>query len=199
MRTKAEKIKDFFHQFSSTDRVLVVISADPDAIASAMAVGRLLSRKVEGITISNVNPIDRPDNLAMIRLLKVALVPFEDIKLSRFTKVVIVDSQPCHHKLMAGLKPHVVIDHHPDTAPRAPFTDIRTKYGATATILTEYLRAAQDHSAHQPGDCALPRHQDRHRQLQAPDADRGHRGFSVSLPVRQHCARAPNRSGRTAL
>jgi nanoRNase/pAp phosphatase (c-di-AMP/oligoRNAs hydrolase) len=130
-------------QFSGSDQVLTVISADPDAIASAMAVSRLLWRKVDGITIAAVNPIDRPDNLAMIRLLRVNLVPMGEIRREEFSKVVIVDSQPSHHELMAELKPHVVIDHHPDTDPRAPHTDIRPKYGATATIMFEYLRAAR--------------------------------------------------------
>ncbi len=129
--------------FTGTDQVLTVISADPDAIASAMAVSRLLWRKVDGVTIASVNPIDRPDNLAMIRLLRVNLVPFGDIKRDKFSKIVIVDSQPNHHELMADLKPQAVIDHHPDTDPKAPHTDIRPKYGATASILTEYLRAAR--------------------------------------------------------
>ena len=141
--TTAEKISEFFKQFSGADRVLVIISADPDAIASAMAVGRLLWRKVDSVTISCVNAIDRPDNLAMIRLLKVALVPFAQLQLDSFTKTVIVDSQPSHHTLMARSRPQVVIDHHPDTGCRAPFTDIRPTYGATASILTEYLRAAR--------------------------------------------------------
>ncbi len=139
----AEKVKEFYKQFSGTDQVLVLISADPDAIACAMAVSRLLWRKVDGVTLSHVNPIDRPDNLAMIRLLKVSLLPFDKVQRDRFTKLVIVDSQPSHSELMAGLAPQVVIDHHPDTNYKAPFTDIRPNYGATATILTEYLRAAR--------------------------------------------------------
>jgi nanoRNase/pAp phosphatase (c-di-AMP/oligoRNAs hydrolase) len=141
--TTAEKISEFFKQFSGADRVLVVISADPDAIASAMAVGRLLRRKVDSVTISCVNAVDRPDNLAMIRLLKVTLVPFAQLPLDTFTKTVLVDSQPSHHELMTRARPQVVIDHHPDTGCRALFTDIRPTYGATATILTEYLRAAR--------------------------------------------------------
>jgi nanoRNase/pAp phosphatase (c-di-AMP/oligoRNAs hydrolase) len=37
-----------------------------------------------------------------------------------------------------------VIDHHPEVAPvRARFRDIRPAYGATSTILTEYLRAVE--------------------------------------------------------
>jgi len=44
---------------------------------------------------------------------------------------------------MAKLNPHVIIDHHPDSGLKAPFVDIRPQYGATATILTEYLQAAK--------------------------------------------------------
>jgi nanoRNase/pAp phosphatase (c-di-AMP/oligoRNAs hydrolase) len=123
--------------------VLVVINADPDAIASAMAVSRLLWRKVANVTISHVNIINRPDNLTMIRLLDVTLVPFEQVQMDQFNRFVIVDSQPDHNEQMARLNPHVIIDHHPDSGCKAPFVDIRTQYGATATILTEYLQAAK--------------------------------------------------------
>ncbi len=40
-------------------------------------------------------------------------------------------------------EPDVVIDHHPDTGVKASFTDIRPEYGANASIMTEYLRAAK--------------------------------------------------------
>ena len=142
-RSSADRLQEFFKQFSSSDRVLVVISADPDAIASAMAVSRLLAGRTAGVTIATVNQVNRPDNLAMIRLLKVPLVAFSDVRTEPFAKWVIVDSQPKHNERMAELRPQVIIDHHPDTGYRAPFTDIRPTYGATATILTEYLRAAR--------------------------------------------------------
>jgi nanoRNase/pAp phosphatase (c-di-AMP/oligoRNAs hydrolase) len=138
-----EKLRRFYDQFSGNDHVLVVINADPDAIASAMAVSRLLWRKVANVTISHVNIINRPDNLTMIRLLDVTLVPFEQVQMDQFNRFVIVDSQPDHNEQMARLNPHVIIDHHPDSGCKAPFVDIRTQYGATATILTEYLQAAK--------------------------------------------------------
>ncbi len=142
-RSVPEKIRRFYDQFSGNDHVLIVINADPDAIASAMAVSRLLWRKVLNVTISHINTINRPDNLAMIRLLGVTLVPFEEIEVDQFSRVVIVDSQPDHNELMAELKLDVIIDHHPESGAKAPFLDIRPHYGATATILTEYLRAAK--------------------------------------------------------
>lgn len=138
-----EKLRRFYDQFSGHDHVLVVINADPDAIASAMAVSRLLWHKASTVTISHVNIINRPDNLTMLRLLKVSMLPFGDVDLARYDKIVIVDSQPDHNEFMAQLSPDIIIDHHPETNARAPFSDIRPHYGATATILTEYLRAAK--------------------------------------------------------
>jgi len=142
-RSIPEKLRRFYDQFSGNDHVLIMVNADPDAIASAMAVSRLLWRKVLSVTISHINTINRPDNLAMLRLLRVTLVPFEEIEVDQFSRVVIVDSQPDHNEYMAELKPDVIIDHHPDSGAKAPFLDIRPHYGATATILTEYLRAAK--------------------------------------------------------
>jgi len=142
-RSIPEKLRRFYDQFTGNDHVLIMINADPDAIASAMAISRLLWRKVLQVTISHINTINRPDNLAMIRLLGVTLVPFEEIDVDQFSRVVIVDSQPDHNEHMAQLNPDVIIDHHPDSGAKAPFMDIRPQYGATATILTEYLQAAK--------------------------------------------------------
>jgi len=139
----AEKLRRFYDQFSGEDNVLIIINADPDAIASAMAVKRLLWRKVSGVTISNINIIKRPDNIAMIRLLGVELVPIKDIVKDCFTRFVIVDSQPDHNEIFAEFPPDVVIDHHPETDVHANLSDIRPKYGATASIMTEYIRAAK--------------------------------------------------------
>ncbi len=141
--SNSEKLRRFYDQFSGNDHILVVINADPDAIASAMAVSRLLWRRVTSVTISHVNMINRPDNLTMLKLLGVSLVPHTDIDLSQYGKVVIVDSQPDHNEFMNKLEPDIIIDHHPDSGVKAPYLDIRPNYGATASIMTEYLRAAR--------------------------------------------------------
>lgn len=140
----SERIRSFYNQFSGNDQVLILINADPDAIASAMAAKRLLWRKVAGVTISNINVIKRPDNVAMVRLLDVPLVHVDEIgPPERYTRVMIVDSQPDHAPAFDKFPPHLVIDHHPRTSLDAPFVDVRPEYGATATILTEYIRAAK--------------------------------------------------------
>jgi nanoRNase/pAp phosphatase (c-di-AMP/oligoRNAs hydrolase) len=139
-----ERIKRFYACFNSDDRILIPINADPDAIACAWAVKRLLWRKVANVTISNVNVIERPDNLTLIRLIGITITPFKKIDPNRFNRVVMVDSQPDHHETLSKMKPHVIIDHHPVGPTIHPcYCDIRPKYGATASILVEYLRAAR--------------------------------------------------------
>jgi nanoRNase/pAp phosphatase (c-di-AMP/oligoRNAs hydrolase) len=143
-QTPKERLKRFYDQFKSEDRVLIPINADPDAIASAMAVKRLLWRKTATVTIANINEIKRPDNLTMIRLIGVPLLPIKNVDPKGFNCVVMVDSQPDHHKYLAAFAPQVIIDHHPiGNYAKAPFMDIRPKYGAAASILVEYLRAAK--------------------------------------------------------
>lgn len=139
----SEKLHRMYSQFSCDDHVLIVINADPDAIASAMAMKRLLWRKVASISICSINVVSRPDNLAMIRLLGVTIKHMDKVNKKSFNRFVIVDSQPDHNEAFLKIKADVVIDHHPETDVRAPFSDIRSNYGATASIMTEYLRAAR--------------------------------------------------------
>ena len=112
-------------------------------MASAMALKRLVWRQVSATTIAHINTITRPDNLAMIRLLKLDMVPIHKVNTSQFTRFAIVDSQPSHNESFDGINFDIIIDHHPNTSAKAPFTDVRPNYGATSTIMTQYLRAAK--------------------------------------------------------
>ncbi len=142
--TPRERVKRFYDQFKGEDRVLIPINADPDAIASALAVKRLLWRKTTSVTIAHINEIKRPDNLAMIRLIGAPLLPIKSVDPKGFNSIVMVDSQPDHHKDLAAFAPQVIIDHHPmGNCAKAPFIDIRPNYGAAASILIEYLRTAK--------------------------------------------------------
>jgi nanoRNase/pAp phosphatase (c-di-AMP/oligoRNAs hydrolase) len=144
VKSRRRILQGFTKVFSSKDRVLITIHADPDSMASAMAVKRLLWRKVTSVTIARTNKIKRIDNRTMVRLLNIPLVRMDEVDGSHFSKTVLVDGQPHHHESFADFTYDVVIDHHPLATPlKVPFSDIRPGYGATATILTEYLRAAK--------------------------------------------------------
>ncbi|MDY0162135.1 DHH family phosphoesterase [Desulfobotulus sp.] len=141
--SSAERLRRFYACFAGEDQVLILINADPDAMASAMAVKRLLWRRVAGVTIAHVNDIQRPDNLSMVRLLGIRMIHFRDLPHWRYRRIVLVDSQPDHHECFALFRPDVLIDHHPESCVVGRFCDVRPKYGATASMLTEYLRAAR--------------------------------------------------------
>ena len=136
-----EQLKKFFSLFTGTSKVLVVINADPDAIASAMAVKRLLWRKVHEVVIAYFNKISRPDNLAMIEYTESELVSLNDIRKEDFNTFVVVDSQPDHNERFLEFNYDAIIDHHPLTSDKATFADIRPEYGACSTIMTEYLKS----------------------------------------------------------
>ncbi len=144
-RSKRDLLDKFYAQFSSKDQVLVTIDPDPDAIASALAVRRLLWRKVQSTTIGMIRPIRRLNNVTMVRLLKLPLTLLNNkTDLSVYDKFVLVDAQPVHNELFQKLSYGVVIDHHPMTHPvDAPFKDVRSDYGSTSTILISYLKAAK--------------------------------------------------------
>lgn len=141
-------LKAFFKIFHGDDRVLIVINADPDAIASAVAVKRLLWRRVSNVVVAAVNHIKRPDNLQLIEILKLKLEPLASLDVSTFSRLVMVDSQPHHHLDTINLPFEVVIDHHPPVAfctqQKIPaLVDIRADFGATATLMVGYLKAAK--------------------------------------------------------
>jgi nanoRNase/pAp phosphatase (c-di-AMP/oligoRNAs hydrolase) len=87
--------------------------------------------------------VTRPENLAMIRILDIQIdrINYEDLRRGG-AKLALVDVQPPYFERSLG-KVDLVVDHHPKRAPfTARYTDLRTHYGATSTIFTEYLRAS---------------------------------------------------------
>jgi nanoRNase/pAp phosphatase (c-di-AMP/oligoRNAs hydrolase) len=134
--------------FERDDNWLIVINADPDALASALALKRIMAHRTGNVLISHINPITRPDNLSMVRYLGIPLVPHSRDLAGTFAKQAIVDSQQHHNAEFGGLSPSIVIDHHP-LSPEHPclaaYCDIRPSgapgSATTSAIFTEYLRA----------------------------------------------------------
>lgn len=126
------------------DNLGIAIVADPDAIASALALKRLFWRKVRKSVICRVNAIKRSDNLAMLRSLNIPLPYIKQIDTSEISRWAIVDSQPHHHRSLSNIDFSIIVDHHPPVPDLdIPFIDIREDYGSNASIMTEYIRAAR--------------------------------------------------------
>ena len=143
-RKLSSRLTQLLELFNRNDDWLIVINADPDAMASAMALKRIMSHRTGKVTIARINEISRPDNLAMIRYLRIPMLPLTDKLKASCSHFAMVDSQPHHNPAFAGIPFSIVIDHHP-AVPEHPvdaaYVDIRPQYGAVSTLLTEYLRA----------------------------------------------------------
>jgi len=121
---------------------LVQNDPDPDAIASALALRRTLGFSAARSPIVTVGQITRPENKRLIAELHEHVRHVSKKRLPQLAPLILVDVQPPYFG--DGL-PDVaaVIDHHPTTdAYRARFRDVRTNYGASATMAAEYLLAA---------------------------------------------------------
>jgi len=137
------RLDGFYDVFDRDDEVLLVISADPDALASAMAVKRLLSYRVGSVTIGYPNEIRRLNNITMVERLKIPIERLHTLPVKDYSKRVLLDSQPNHHSCFEKMDFDMVIDHHPVTEGwDAEFIDIRPEYGAVSSMMVEYLRAA---------------------------------------------------------
>jgi nanoRNase/pAp phosphatase (c-di-AMP/oligoRNAs hydrolase) len=118
---------------------------DPDALASAAALRFIVQQAHEEkeIIIALGGIVGRAENRAMLRYLNINLVPVSEIDFSVKPQVALVDTQPgrSNNSLPDGCCPTIVIDHHPEYGSYADvsFLDLRDGYGATSTILTEYL------------------------------------------------------------
>ncbi|MDH4317231.1 MAG: DHH family phosphoesterase [Desulfobulbaceae bacterium] len=138
-----DRLLGFWGVFDRDDEVLLIINADPDALASAMAVKRLLSYRVKNVTIGYPNEIRRLNNIAMVERLRIPIERLHTLKVKEYNKRVLLDSQPGHLPCFEKIDFDIVIDHHPVTTGwDAKFIDIRPEYGAVSSIMVEYLRAA---------------------------------------------------------
>ncbi|MEO8603347.1 MAG: bifunctional oligoribonuclease/PAP phosphatase NrnA [bacterium] len=124
---------------------------DPDALASAVAL-RFIAKSLVGkdAAIALGGYVGRAENRAMVRYLNIPLVPVADLPLAAPEAIVaLVDTQPGrrNNSLPEGARASIVIDHHPQytVTNDLPFADLREGYGATSTILTEYLGDARLH------------------------------------------------------
>ena len=141
-------MKQWRQTLDKDDRWCILINADPDALASALALRRILLPKVHNADIMRINEVTRPDNLSMIRYLRIPVRRWQPERADQYTRFAIVDSQPHHHKAFSGLVFDCVIDHHPlpSGTEESPYShdaycDIRPGFGATSTMMTRYMQA----------------------------------------------------------
>jgi nanoRNase/pAp phosphatase (c-di-AMP/oligoRNAs hydrolase) len=116
---------------------LVQNDPDPDAIASALALRRALGLRPERSPIITLGYVTRPENRRLIEELGVVVKHVTRRQLAEAAPLVLVDVQPPYFTVPL---PEVaaVLDHHPTTGTyRSAFRDVRTWFGASATMAAE--------------------------------------------------------------
>jgi len=142
LRARVDRLRA---HLAPAERLLILLQddPDPDAIASALALRTLVGRNKTSAPIATFGGVTRPENRAMIKILEIEVEVIEAGDVDAYDMVAMVDVQPSFFEERLGVV-DLVIDHHPEEAPvRAHLKDVRPSYGATSTILTEYLRAAE--------------------------------------------------------
>jgi nanoRNase/pAp phosphatase (c-di-AMP/oligoRNAs hydrolase) len=117
---------------------------DPDALAATAALASILRRRFRRrVTVAYGGMIGRAENREMVRALHLRLSHLKHLNRKNYHHFALVDCQPWtgNSQLPKGVVPDVVFDHHParKAAEAAGFADVRREYGATASILAEYL------------------------------------------------------------
>lgn len=142
LRARVERIRQ---HFAAAEQLLILMQddPDPDAIASALALRTLLGRNRSSAPIATFGTITRPENRTLCRILEIEVDEIQAGTVGAYDRIAVVDAQPGFFQGRVE-EVDLVIDHHPeDRTVRALLKDIRPAYGATSTILTEYLRAAE--------------------------------------------------------
>lgn len=124
--------------------VLTHDNPDPDALTSAAILGRILRNGFkQRVTLAYGGIVGRAENRELVKVLGAKLSHLRHLNPRLYSRFALVDAQPYtgNSQLPEGVVPDVVFDHHPERTPieGVPFKDIRPAYGATATILAEYL------------------------------------------------------------
>ncbi len=127
------------------DNWCILVVADPDALGAAMALKRIIARRVDNVTIATVSEVTRPDNLAMIRYLRIPLKQWIPEMGGGHQHFALVDSQPKHHPAFNAIKFSLVIDHHPNSMQAEPgaakiLSHIQPDAGATCTMFVRYMQ-----------------------------------------------------------
>lgn len=150
LRRSRDKVHDLCEIAADARKVLILThdNPDPDALASCAALKHVLKHAASrDALIAHGGSIGRPENRALAGSLRAGLRPWRDIDVRGFRVIALVDTQPRtgNNPLPPDLTPSIVIDHHQvrNASWDARFTDIRTDYGSTSTILTEYLQTLE--------------------------------------------------------
>jgi len=140
-RTPGERLQRLL---GSADELAVLMhpNPDPDAMSCALATEKLATRAGSDATLYYPGQIRHQENRAFQTVLDLNFNRIETASQLEEEHVVLVDHNEARGFPGAeSIDPLAVIDHHPGSGEGGQFTDVRTDYGACATIFAEYFES----------------------------------------------------------
>ena len=121
--------------------VLMHPNPDPDAMAAAIGVATLADQLDVDTTLQFSGQIRHQENRAFRTVLDLELDCIDHVSELSAEDVLLVDhNSPRGFAGAESVLPLGVVDHHPGEGDGEAFTDVRTDYGATASIVAEYFQ-----------------------------------------------------------
>lgn len=140
---KLEKLKNILESLKGKRLgIFTHDNPDPDSMSSAYALKEIAKQFDVDADILYYGEILHQKNRAMMNILEIPMVRAEEADLSSYETFAIVDSSGpgVNNSIPPDIDVSIIIDHHPAEKVVARFVDIRDNVGATATILTEYIK-----------------------------------------------------------
>jgi len=133
----------FASLLADRDEVVVLThpNPDPDAMAAAMGIASLAEQVDTAATIRFPGQIRHQENRTFRNVLDVTLERIERAADLDTNAVILVDhSHPRGFIGSEEVRPLAVVDHHPSDGRGEAFTDVRSEYGACASVIAEYFQ-----------------------------------------------------------
>lgn len=124
--------------------ILMFADPDPDAVGAALGLATLWKKAGVDADIRYTGEVQRYQNKLLLTYLRKGIERLRQDELAASDCIAVVDAQPGFWREDPP-RARVVIDHHPEKDGTADheFVDLRPAYGATSSIITEYLLDAE--------------------------------------------------------
>jgi nanoRNase/pAp phosphatase (c-di-AMP/oligoRNAs hydrolase) len=136
---RARQLEDVIADTRKRLAVVTHDNPDPDAIASAVALGAIADHLDVESDIFYYGDIGHQENRAFANLLDIELLNWSETDTSDYDTVAVVDHAETSEGAVEDAA--IVIDHaEPDTEYDATFVDVRPNMSSTSTIMTKYIQ-----------------------------------------------------------
>lgn len=143
-KKKLERLRAIISDADKGIAIVTQNNPDPDAIASAVTLKRIIEKEGKSADIIYGEEIGHEENRALVNLMGIRLIHISKVPdLRDYSKIALIEASiPGQNNPLNGdITPDIIIDHHPVDKRhlKGKYIDVRPEVGATSTILTQYL------------------------------------------------------------